>query len=135
MQGARLVNKGGKIGIKRNNLTFDQEYERNKNKRIRIRIRIRKGIRAVWVLTPLLFSYSILTSRLGRKKGSYFFVLLLTINLSLKGVELSTETKELIVTLSQSVQNKALTVKTVKHSKNDYHECFRQVSRDWHSGD
>ena len=27
--------------------------------------------------------------------------------MSLKGVELSTETKELIVTLSQSVQNKA----------------------------
>ena len=55
--------------------------------------------------------------------------------MSLKGVELSTETKELIVTLLQSVQNKALTVKTVKHSKNDYHECFRQVSKDWHSGD
>ena len=55
--------------------------------------------------------------------------------MSLKGVELSTETKELIVTLLQSVQNKALTVKTVKHSKNDYHECFRQVSKDWHSED
>ena len=74
MQGARLVNKGGKIGIKRNNQTFDQEYERN------CVVSERKGIRAVCVLTPLLLSYSILTSRLGRKKGSYFFVLLLTIN-------------------------------------------------------
>ena len=55
--------------------------------------------------------------------------------MSRKGVGLSTETKELIVTPSQCVQNKALTVKTVKHFKNDYHECFRQVSKDWHSGD
>ena len=27
------------------------------------------------------------------------------------------------------------TVKTVEHSKNDYHECSKQVPKDWHSGD
>ena len=42
----------------------------------------------------------------------FFFVLLLSENLfsalmSRKGAELSTETKELIITLSESVQNKA----------------------------
>ena len=65
MQGARLVNKGGKIGIKRNNQTFDQEYEKIVSER--------KGIRTSCVLTPRLFSYSTLTSRLGRKKGVIFF--------------------------------------------------------------
>ena len=40
----------------------------------------RKGITAVCVLTPRLFSYSTLTSRLGLKKGLCFFVLFLTIN-------------------------------------------------------
>ena len=64
MQGARLVNKGGKIGIKRNNQTFDQEYEKIVSER--------KGIRTSCVLTPRLFSYSTLTSRLGRKKAHIF---------------------------------------------------------------
>ena len=27
------------------------------------------------------------------------------------------------------------TVKTVEHSKNDYHKCSKKVSKDWHSGD
>ena len=27
------------------------------------------------------------------------------------------------------------TVKTVEHSKNNYPECSKQVSKDWHSGD
>ena len=55
--------------------------------------------------------------------------------MSQKGAELSTEVKELIVTLSQSVQKQSGTVKTVELSKNDYHECPKQVSKDWHSGD
>ena len=55
MQGARLVNKGEKIGIKRNNQTFDEEYERN------CIVSERKGIRAVCVLTPRLFSHSVKT--------------------------------------------------------------------------
>ena len=70
MHGARLVNKSGKIGIKRNNQTFDQEYEEN------CIVSEGKGIRAACVLTPRLFSYSTLTSRLGRKKRGHFFVVL-----------------------------------------------------------
>ena len=54
MQGARLVNKAGKTGIKRNNQTFDPEYEKN------CIVSERKGIRAVCVLSPRLFSYSTL---------------------------------------------------------------------------
>ena len=27
------------------------------------------------------------------------------------------------------------TVKTVEHSKNNYHECSKKVSKDWQSGD
>ena len=61
----------------------------------------------------------------------FFFVLLL-----ISYFELSTETKELIITLSESVKNKAeLHVKNVEHSKNDYHERSKQVPKDWHSGD
>ena len=41
MQGARLVNKGGKIGKKRNNQISDQEYEKN------CIFSERKGIRTV----------------------------------------------------------------------------------------
>ena len=60
MQAARLVNKGGKIGKKRNNQTSDPEYEKN------CIVSKRKGIGAVCVLTPRLFSHSpTLTSRLG----------------------------------------------------------------------
>ena len=36
-----------------------------------------------------------------------------------------------------SVTNRAKqsgTVKAVEHSKNDCHECSKQVSKDWHSG-
>ena len=71
MQGARLVNKGGKIGIKRNNQTFDQECEKIVSER--------KGIRTSCVWRPRLFSYSKVTLRLGRKKRGHF-VLLLRIN-------------------------------------------------------
>ena len=67
MQGARLVNKGEKIGNKRSNQTSDQEYEKN------CIVFERKGIRAVCALTPRLISHSTSTSRLGRKKWSYFF--------------------------------------------------------------
>ena len=56
--------------------------------------------------------------------------------MSRKGAELSTETKELIFTPSESVQNKTKrTVKNVEHSKNDYHERSKEVPKDWHSGD
>ena len=67
MQGAHLVNKGGKIGEKINNQTSDQEYEKN------CIVSERKGIRAVCVLTPRLFSQYTLTSRLGRKKLVIYF--------------------------------------------------------------
>ena len=48
-----------------------------------------------------------------------------------KGAELSPETKELIITLSEPVQNKA----ELSRMLNDYHERSKQVPKDWHSGD
>ena len=62
MQGARLVNKGVKMSKNRNNQTYrsEQEYEKN------CIVPERKGIRAVCVLTPGIFNYSTLCSRLGR---------------------------------------------------------------------
>ena len=60
MQGARLVNKGGKISKNRNKQTSDQEQEN------KCTVPERKEIRAVCVLTPRLFSHSTLSSKLGR---------------------------------------------------------------------
>ena len=48
-----------------------------------------------------------------------------------KGAELSPETKELIITLSEPVQNKA----ELSRMLNDYHERSKQAPKDWHSGD
>ena len=105
MQGARLVNKGGKIGKKRNNQTSDQEYEKN------CIVSERKGIRAVCVLTPRLFSHSTLSSRLGRKKMVIFFLFcfweLIFRSHESKRCWTVHRDQELIVTLLQSVQDKA----------------------------
>ena len=94
----------------------------------------RKGIRAVCVLTPRLFSYSTLTSRLGRKKRVIVFLFCLTWELIFS----SHESKRCwAVHRDQRINcdfvairaKQSGTVKTVKHSKNDYHECSRQVSK------
>ena len=133
MQGARLVNKGGKIGKRRNNQTSDQEYEKN------CIVSERKGIKAVCVLTPRLFSHSTLSSRLGRKKMViFFFVLLLRINFSFSSVEkvLNCPQRPRINCYSVAIRaRQSGTVKTVEHSNNEYHECSKQGSKDWHSED
>ena len=60
--------KPGKISKIRNKQTSDQEHE------INCTVPERKEIRAVCLLTPRLFSHSKLSSRLGRYKGSHFFL-------------------------------------------------------------
>ena len=54
--------------------------------------------------------------------------------MSRKGAELSTETKELIVILSQSVQNKAELSRPLNVPRTTITSVLRQVSKDWHSG-
>ena len=51
-----------------------------------------------------------------------------------KSGELTTETKEIIVTLSESVTNKAALptdVKTVEHCKNDHLKNYKHLSKGW----
>ena len=60
-------------------------------------------------MTPCLFSHSVKVKSL--RNGHIFFGFasenIFSAVMSRKGAELSTETKELIITLSESVQNKA----------------------------
>ena len=97
--------KAGEISKNSYKQTSDQEQEK-----ICI-VTERKEIRAVCVLTPRLSSHSTLRSRLVAKKWSYFFCFasenLFSALMSRKGAELSTETKDLINTLSESVKNKS----------------------------
>ena len=51
-----------------------------------------------------------------------------------KGTELSTETKELIITLSESVQTKAELSRMLNIPRTTI-TSVRQVTKDWHSGD
>ena len=56
--------------------------------------------------------------------------------MSRKVAELSRHRDQRINCYSVAIRAKQSgTVKTVKHSKNDYVECSRQVSKDWHSVD
>ena len=67
------------------------------------------------------------------KNGHIFFCFayenLFSALVSRKGAELSTETKELIITLSESAEQ-SRTVKNVEHSENDYHERSKKVPKD-----
>ena len=127
MQGARLVNKGGKTGKERNNQTSDQEYEKN------CIVSERKGIGAVCVLTPRLFSHSTLTSRLGRFLFC-FWELIFSSHESKRcwtvHIDQGINFYSVVIRAIQSG-----TDKSVEHSKNYYHECSKQVLKDWHSKD
>ena len=125
--------KAGKISKNRNKQTSDQEHEKN------CTVAERKEIRAVCVLTPRLFSHSTLSSRLGRYKGSYYFLFCLW-----EFIFSSHESKRCwtvhrdkrINYYSVGIRAKQSgTVKNVEHSKNDYHERSKQLPKDWHSGD
>ena len=67
MQGARLVNKGGKIGKKRNNQTSDQEYEKT------CLLSERKGIRAFCVWTPRLIQSFNINFKVRSQKNDHIF--------------------------------------------------------------
>ena len=55
--------------------------------------------------------------------------------MSRKVAELSRHRDQRINCYSVAIRAKQSgTVKTVGHSKNDYHECSKQVWKDWHSG-
>ena len=120
--------KAGKISKNRNKQTSDQEHEKN------CTVAERKEIRAVCVLTPRLFSHSTLSSRLGRYKGSYYFLFCLW-----EFIFSSHESKRCWTVHSDKQINyysvgirakQSGTVKNVEHSKNDYHECSKQVRKD-----
>ena len=96
----------GKISKNRNKQTSDQEHENN------CIVPERKEIRAVCVLrSSFIQSFSIKFKVMSLKNGHIFFCFayenLFSALVSRKGAELSTETKELIITLSESVKNKA----------------------------
>ena len=56
--------------------------------------------------------------------------------MSQKGAELSTATKPINYCYSVRIRAKQSgTVKNIEQSKNDYHECSKQVPEDLHSGD
>ena len=55
--------------------------------------------------------------------------------MSRKVAELSRHRDQRINCYSGAIRAKqSRTVKPVGHSKNDYHECSKQVWKDWHSG-
>ena len=55
--------------------------------------------------------------------------------MSRKGAELSTETKELIITLSESVQNKAELSRMLNIPRTTITSVLSKYRLDWHSGD
>ena len=99
--------KAGKISKNRNKQTSISDHAKSTKKNCIAHGR--KEIRAVCVLTPCLFNIKFKVKLI--QYGHIFFCFasenLFSALMSRKGAELSTETKELIITLSESVQNKA----------------------------
>ena len=86
MQGARLVNKGGKIGKKRNNQTSDREYEKSC-------IVSERNKSCFCFDISFIQSFNINFKVRSPKNGHCFAS---ENSKSPKGAELSTETKELL---------------------------------------
>ena len=133
-QRVRVWSKAGKLAKKETiKHRSDQEYEKN------CIVSERKGIRPVCVLTPRFFSHSTLTSRLGCKKMVIFFLfcfweLIFCSHESKRCWTVHRDQRINCDTVALRAKQSG-TVKTVEHSKNDYHECSKQVSKDWHSED
>ena len=130
MQGARLVNKGGK----------NQQKQKQTNIRPGARNKLhssrkKRNKRCLYFDTSLIQSFNVRSLKKGHIFFGFAYENLFSALTSRKGAELSTKTKEFNYYSVGIRAKQSGTVKNVQHSKNDYHERSKQVPKDWHSGD
>ena len=132
-KGARLV-KDGEIGKKRNNQTS-------------IHTRVRKKLHSFWKKrnktclcfdTPFFQSFNINFKVRSQKNGHFFLFcfwkLIFCSHESKRCWTVHRDQRINCDTVALRAKQSGA-VKTVEHSKNDYHKSSKQASKDWHSGD
>ena len=135
-QRVRVWSKAGKLAKKETiKHRSDQEYEKN------CIVSERKGIRHKTCLcfdTPFFQSFNINFKVRSQKNGHFclfcFWKLIFCSHESKRCWTVHRDQRINCDTVALRAKQSG-TVKTVEHSKNDYHKCSKQALKDWHSGD